>query len=25
MGIAAAYLPGTKYRVYWVLIMAKPA
>ncbi len=25
MGIAAVYLPGTKYRVYWVLIMAKPA
>lgn len=25
MGIAAIYLPGTKYRVYWVLIMAKPA
>lgn len=25
MGIAAIYLPGTKYRVYWVLILAKPA
>ena len=25
MGIAAAYLPNTKYKVYWVLIMAKPA
>ena len=25
IGIAAVYLPGTKYRVYWVLILAKPA
>lgn len=25
LGIAAVYLPGTKYKVYWVLIMAKPA
>jgi len=25
MGIAAVYLPGTKYKVYWVLVMAKPA
>jgi uncharacterized protein YkwD len=25
MGIAAVYLPGTKYKVYWVLIMAEPA
>ncbi|MCT8974564.1 CAP domain-containing protein [Microbaculum marinisediminis] len=24
LGIAAVYLPGTKYKVYWVLIMAKP-
>lgn len=24
MGIAAAYLPGTKYKVYWVLVMARP-
>ncbi|MEM8876631.1 MAG: CAP domain-containing protein [Pseudomonadota bacterium] len=25
MGIAAAYAPNTKYKVYWVLIMARPA
>ncbi len=25
LGIAAVYFPGTKYKVYWVLIMAKPA
>ncbi|MEJ8570271.1 CAP domain-containing protein [Microbaculum marinum] len=25
MGIAAAYLANTKYKVYWVLVMAKPA
>jgi uncharacterized protein YkwD len=25
LGIAAVYLPGTKYKVYWVLVMAKPA
>ena len=24
MGIAAAYAPNTKYKVYWVLIMAQP-
>ncbi|MGE0230369.1 MAG: CAP domain-containing protein [Flavobacteriaceae bacterium] len=24
MGIAAVNVPGTKYRVYWVLILAKP-
>lgn len=24
MGIAAAYRPGTKYKVYWVLVMAAP-
>jgi len=24
MGIAAAYRPGTKYKVYWVLVMAEP-
>lgn len=25
MGIAAVHLPGTKYRVYWVLVLADPA
>ena len=25
MGIAAAYAPNTKYKVYWVLIMARPS
>lgn len=25
MGIAAVYVPGTKYRVYWVLVMAREA
>lgn len=24
MGIAAVYAPGTKYKVYWVLVMARP-
>ena len=24
MGIAAAYAPNTRYRVYWVLVMAQP-
>ena len=24
MGIAAAYAPSTRYKVYWVLVMAKP-
>lgn len=24
MGLAATYRPGTKYKVYWVLILAKP-
>lgn len=25
LGIAAVYLPNTKYKVYWVLVMARPA
>lgn len=25
MGIAAVYVPGSKYKVYWVLVLAKPA
>jgi hypothetical protein len=24
MGIAAVYAPGTKYRVFWALILAAP-
>ena len=24
MGIAAAYVPNTRYKVYWVLVMARP-
>ena len=24
MGIAAAYVPNTRYKVYWVLVMAQP-
>ena len=24
MGIAAAYAPNTRYKVYWVLVMAQP-
>jgi uncharacterized protein YkwD len=24
MGIAAAYAPGTKYKVFWTLILAAP-
>ena len=25
MGIAAAYAPGTKYKVFWSLVIAAPA
>jgi len=24
MGIAAVYAPGTKYRVFWALVLAAP-
>ena len=24
MGIATAYVPGSKYKVYWALVLAEP-